>query len=190
MTERIKEVLSEDELTRLERFSAECTPWVAARMKAWLEFTYCCTLRISESLDLTPRDYDKKNGIILIRKGKGGKHRKVAIGPRASQALDNWLKIRGNIGDNKPIFCTEEGNRLHRVNVYNQMRKIARRAHVDKRVHPHQLRYSGASTMLRKGANIAHIQGQLGHHKPSTTMIYLLDVDPMQRVEDQKRWEP
>lgn len=193
MATKTKEILSDKELARLQEAAKQgCDPWVGARNAAWLEINYRCTLRISESLDLKVLDYSPEHEVLIIRKGKGDKARKVAVGDKVRPCIEQWLEIRRQrvTDDNKPIFCTRTGGRLSRENMAHQMVKWAEKARVYKRVHPHQLRYSGASAMLRNGAPISHIQGQLGHSKPIVTMAYLLDVDPHQRVQDHKKWEP
>lgn len=189
----VKEVLSPAELERLRAAAGNRKDqFLAKRDQTWLTLNYVCTLRISESLNLRPADYSPEDKVILVRKGKGGKNRKVAIGEKGRIALDQWLKDRTEAGlpEDAPIFCTKEGKQLERTTLNKQLNKWKRKARILKRVHPHQLRYSGASQMLRKGANISHIQGQLGHSTPLITMHYLLDVDPQQRAQDQEKWEP
>ena len=189
----IKEILSPAELERLKIAAGDRRDaFLAKRDTAWLTLNYVCTLRISESLDLKPTDYSPEDRVILVRRGKGNKARKVAIGEKGRAVLDQWLKDRAEAGlsDDAPIFCTKNGTRLERTTLNKQLNKWKRKARILKRVHPHQLRYSGASQMLRKGANISHIQGQLGHSTPLITMHYLLDVDPQQRAQDQEKWEP
>lgn len=193
MTKLIKEVLSNEELELLKEIAQQgFDPWVAKRNAALLEVNYRCTLRISESLDLRPGDYSSHDKVLLIRNGKGGKVRRVAIGEKARVALVEWLTIRDQkrFGRDKPIFCSRRGTRLDRNELGKNMKRWAEEAGIEKRVHSHQLRYSGASGMLRKGASLSHIQGQLGHSNPQTTLVYLLQVDPFQRVQDQEKWEP
>ena len=75
-------------------------------------------------------------------------------------------------------------------------KRLAKKAGLDKRVHPHGLRHSGAVHLLDEGHNVVVISQQLGHSNLATTNTYLNHLKPadvisaMQSrpgwVEDQK----
>lgn len=51
-------------------------------------------------------------------------------------------------------------------------KEVAERAGIEKRVYPHLLRHSVATTLLERGMPIDQIQKFLGHSKLETTQIY------------------
>ena len=56
--------------------------------------------------------------------------------------------------------------------LYGEIKRIAKRAGIDKIVWPHVLRHTLATVLLNNGADLATVQSVLGHSKPETTMIY------------------
>jgi site-specific recombinase XerD len=56
--------------------------------------------------------------------------------------------------------------------VWYACQQAARRAGIDKRVHPHTLRHSFATHLLEDGYDIRTIHELMGHKDVSTTMVY------------------
>jgi integrase/recombinase XerD len=52
------------------------------------------------------------------------------------------------------------------------VKEIAEKAKIKKRVYPHLLRHSVATTLLERGMPIEQIQKFLGHSKLETTQVY------------------
>ena len=52
------------------------------------------------------------------------------------------------------------------------MKETAEAAKINKRVYPHLLRHSVATTLLERGIPLEQIQKLLGHSKLETTQIY------------------
>lgn len=63
------------------------------------------------------------------------------------------------------------------------LKRLAGRAGIDKRVHPHGFRHSHAVHLLRKGVPLPDIQRQLGHLNLATTDEYLRGLGAGERVE-------
>jgi integrase/recombinase XerD len=181
MSVYVREVLTVKEIALI--MGSFPDTFAGRRNRAMTLVQFRCMLRVSELLSLIPSDYNVNAHTIRVRRGKGNKSRIVHVPADAREALDAWMAERGSIGGKKPIFCTENGDGLHRCNVNKVLKHTAELAGIDKRVHTHQMRYSGASMLFRAGANLSLVQGQLGHSKVSTTSQYLLDVDPSERVD-------
>ncbi|CAI9391230.1 Tyrosine recombinase XerD [Bacillus sp. T2.9-1] len=63
----------------------------------------------------------------------------------------------------------------HRMGVAQMryvIKQISLRAKISKCIHPHQLRYSYATTLINNGAPLEVIQNLMGHEKSETTRIY------------------
>jgi integrase len=133
-------------------------------------------LRISESIALHPRDLD--NGVLRIRKGKGGKFRTVALDPEAWAVLQAWLERKARMGIGGPVFSTLHGKALQTSYVRNLFKRLGSKAHIAKRVHPHGLRHTFASGLADEKVDIRIIQRALGHSSLGTTARYVDHLNP------------
>src|SRR5207245_1606028 len=72
-----------------------------------------------------------------------------------------------------PLFCTLAGTPLYPQQVRTTLTRLAERAGIDKRVHPHGLRHAHAAHLDRSGVPITTIVRQLGHANLAVTSRYL-----------------
>ena len=63
------------------------------------------------------------------------------------------------------------------------MPRLARRAGIEKRVHPHGLRHTHAAELAFEGLPMNAIQAQLGHASLATTSRYLAHIAPAELVK-------
>jgi site-specific recombinase XerD len=70
--------------------------------------------------------------------------------------------------------------------------RLARRAGISKRVHPHGLRHTHAYELMMEGVPMAIIQRQLGHLSLATTNTYLAHIAPKEVIEaiGKREWSP
>jgi len=166
--------LSPDEVTAFLNVETENTP-LSIRNRALLEMFYACGARVSEICDLRIRDIDLKTRTVRLT-GKGSKQRMLPFGEPAGLAVAAYLeKVRpvlDKMHQQPYLFLSCRGRRLHRENVYEIVREVARRAGITKKVYPHLLRHSFATHLLAGGANLRAVQEMLGHADIATTEIY------------------
>ncbi len=126
--------------------------------KLLFELLYGSGLRISEAAQIQFKDYSARQGLLCVH-GKGKKERSVPLTHRACELLqendilDNWPRKAKALRAWVKIWqklCPLEGESLH----------------------PHKLRHSIASHLLRRGAKLPHIQKLLGHERLGTTERY------------------
>lgn len=177
------EILSDAEVAELTAKCSRRAP-TGVRNRALIYVLYRCQLRVSEALDLRPADIDATRSQINVRHGKGDKQRFVSVDAGTLDQIAAWLAVRASLGHNghHPLFCTIAGQPLKDAYVRALLPRLARRAGIHKRVHPHGLRHSGASALLDRGAALSDIQSQLGHSSPSTTDRYLHQLNPAGRA--------
>jgi integrase/recombinase XerC len=151
------------------------------RDRALLEVLYGGGLRVGELVALDVPDVDLATAIVRIRRGKGGKERRVPLGPPAVAAVRAWLAERPDAEDDA-LFVDRNGRRLSDRSVRRVVAKAGARAGVPD-LHPHALRHTFATHLLDAGADLRGIQELLGHSSLSTTQRYthvsvqgLLDV--------------
>ena len=169
--ETLPAVLSQEEITRL--IDAAVTPV----HRLILMTLYATGLRRTELTQLKIADIDAPRMVIHVRGGKGRKDRDVMLSPRLLEAMRQyWRGLR-----RKPKVWLFPGGTWHtdvdrpitdRV-VWNACAQAARRAGMEKPIHPHTLRHCFATHLLEAGADIRTIQVLLGHSSLKATTIYL-----------------
>lgn len=142
-------------------------------------------LRCSEVLKLRRRDIELATGRVWVRNGKGGKDRVLWLGEADVGLLTGYLEAQGNLSlgaPDSPIFLNLKGEPLQGRYVRKMVAEAAREAGVQKQVHPHTLRHTFATDLLRATKNLRLVQKALGHARVETTTIYTHIVD--EELED------
>src|SRR2546422_7618164 len=105
--------------------------------------------------------------------------------PGAFAVVERWLDKRAALGINgrAPLLCTLKGQPVASAYVRGLMPRLARRAGIEKRVHPHGLRHTHAAELAFEGAPMNLIQAQLGHSSLATTSRYLAHIAPAELVK-------
>jgi integrase len=157
---------------------------IGQRHRALVVLLWRSGLRIAEALSLCPTDLDPTNGAIQIRHGKGGKPRIVGADPAMFEELRPWLECRARrgLGNDTPLFCPLKGGALDDSYVRHALRRLARDAKFDRRIHPHAFRHSHAAELWLEGCPEKVIQAQLGHSCLDTTDKYLRKVGTTEQV--------
>ena len=151
-------------------------PLARLRFRALVEVLLGTGARISEVLGLDRRDVDGERMEAKIV-GKGKKQRVLFFTDQALEWLGRYLARRRD--DEEPLFVTR-GDRPRRLSydaVKNLFVRVARGAHLRKKVTAHVLRHTVATTLLFNGCPIGHIKELLGHERLDTTCRYYLGVD-------------
>ena len=122
------------------------------RDRAMLEVLYSCGVRVSELTGMRVGDYDPDAMLFVVR-GKGDKERAVLLGDPAERALRDYLHagrpaLAGEQA-NHWLWLNRFGKRLSSRAVQLRVRRYAAEAGLGRDVHPHLLRHSFATHMLR-----------------------------------------
>jgi site-specific recombinase XerD len=172
------------ERREVEAMLAGCgTSPTGRRDRAVLTLLWRSGLRISEALALRPADVSLSTGTVRVLRGKGGKARTVALDALARSALEAWLAVRP--AGRGPLFCpvSKPGQPLKSNHVRNRLRRLATRAGIEKRVHPHGLRHTYAVELDEEGFPLRDIRDLLGHANVSTTDTYLRGLGASSAIE-------
>lgn len=187
------DLLSEAEVEALMRACSKRAP-SGRRNRAMIAVMFRCGLRCSELLALMPKDVDAEQGRLVVQRGKGGKTRTVGLDMGTSLVIDGWLASRKKlgIGPKSPLFCTLQGGPVHSSYLRHALPRIARKAGIEKRVHPHGLRHAFTVSLVRSGAPIYVVRDALGHESIATTQVYLSRVAGHEVVEMMRgrEWTP
>ena len=103
---------------------------------------------------------------------KGGKLRRIYIPVKLQQEAIKWLEGR-NLTTGF-IFLNRFGERITTRGISGQLKKIAERYGIDKKViYPHSFRHRFAKNFLSKFNDISLLADLMGHESIETTRIYL-----------------
>ena len=68
-----------------------------------LRFMWRTGVRVSEVINVTPNDVEFKNGVVNIRKAKGGRQRRVPLDEETLKMLSDYI-LTLNTPEDQPIF--------------------------------------------------------------------------------------
>jgi len=161
---KIPAVLTKDEVKRL----INAIP--TKKSKLMISMIYACGFRVSELINLKINDLNFEEMTGYVRQAKGKKDRIFNI---SKFLLNNLKKQVNNQRElNQEYLFTGPKGKLTDRNLQKIVRKFAKKAGINKEVHPHTLRHSFATHLLENNVDIRKIQELLGHADLSTTQIY------------------
>ena len=168
---RLPDVLSREEVERLID-SAD-----SRLHRVWLLTLYATGVRREELVRLKVSDVDSARMVLHIHQGKGNQDRDVMLSPRLLEELREYWRW---MNPKPQTYLFPGGGRAHATDVpmsaksvFHAVKHAARRAGLQKHVHPHTLRHCFATHLLESGADLRTIQLLLGHADLKTTSRYL-----------------
>jgi len=134
-------------------------------------------MRVSEIVSMTFENISLDSGNLytleIIRKGQEMDY--VYLSRKISQLFEEYLKKRKaiNTGSNS-VFLTYRLKELDRSAVYRLVKKYFEMTGIDKKkMGPHVLRHTFATTLMRKDVSLYKIKELMNHKNISTTERYL-----------------
>lgn len=133
--------------------------------------------RAAELLNLNGGDIDVPQGIVHIRKGKGGKDRIAYLGNRSRKMMLRYYLERGQPGETEPVWVhAKRGTRLTDSGLRQLFERLGIASGVN-HCHPHTFRRTFALWSLRNGMSIYHLQRLMGHSDLTVLRQYLALVE-------------
>lgn len=158
------------------------------RNRALITVLWRAGLRCGEALALFPKDLNLDRGTITVLHGKGDKSRVVPLDPDACAVVERWLSEREKLGISRrrALFCVISqptmGEPIQSPYVRELLKRLAAKAGIEKRVHPHGLRHTYASYLMDRGVPIHYIRRVLGHTSIAITERYCDHLNPAEVV--------
>lgn len=187
-----KDILTPEDVVALLRTCNRRTV-TGRRDYALMLLLYSTGLRAAELLALTPADIDKQQGLLTVKRGKGGKFRQVPLAPQVERAIAHYLRHPHRLEyANVPwLLLTDEGQPLTYAGLNSLLRRHMAWAGI--RANAHKWRHSAAVQYLRNHGQLETLRLLLGHADYKTTLHYArlagLDVqdahltaDPLQAL--------
>ena len=184
-------VLSIQDIDRLLAQPGMNSP-AAMRDSAILEMLYATGLRVTELIELTVHSIDWQAGFVVVM-GKGRKERVTPMSRTAYDLLRRYVEeargalLKGRMSNS--LFVNKSGGKFTRQGLWKLVKKYARAAGMEEKVHPHTFRHTYATHLLEGGADLRAVQVMLGHADIATTQIYMhITRDRLKSVH--KRFHP
>jgi integrase/recombinase XerD len=162
---RVVEVLTREEIRVME----DAAP--SERDKLIVRLLADGGLRVGELVALRCDDILRRDREAFLRvQGKGDKHRLVPVAPALVRRLERYIRSgRPHDTNSDRIFLSlrrgpsNTYEPITRSGVLQLVRLLAQRAGIRRRVHPHVLRHSWVTEMLRRGVNPKMVADVAGH---------------------------
>ncbi|MGQ0678328.1 MAG: tyrosine-type recombinase/integrase [Actinomycetota bacterium] len=134
-------------------------------------------LRLAElvALDIDDVPMSARKGRVIVRQGKGGLQREVAMHAEVRAALDGWLSVRRSWpgADSSALFISRRGGRLTVRAVDQLVGQLGATAHLTD-FSTHVLRHTFCTRLVRAGHDLVLVAELAGHRRIETTRRYSL----------------
>jgi len=129
--------------------------------------------RAGEVLALTVDDVDLGSGMVTIRRGKGGKGRKVPVSPKTTAAIDRYLRARRThrLASTPVLWLGQSGKQFGYHALRNTLQHRAQLASIG-HIHPHLFRHTAADRWLDRGGSEGGLMAVAGWTRPDMLMRY------------------
>ncbi len=165
----------ESEMEQATAYETQADDFESCRNSLIIEMLYQTGMRQAEMLGLTDSDIDLHQGQIRIF-GKRRKERIVPMGQALMNLIKQYLAFRKELEPVSTFLVRVKRNGevvpMDKMTLYNIVRTRMREVSTLKKVSPHVLRHTFATTMLNNGADIRTIQSLMGHASLAATQVY------------------
>lgn len=181
LPKRLPRALAKDETRRLRAASSPASDLDAFGIHATkiaIQIMLATGIRVGELVSIRHEDIDLVNASLTIH-GKGNRQRVVyLIDTKTKECLRRYLTRRQQVDTHEPwIFVAKNGKQITTNQMRRKLKDIAKSAGIERRITPHMLRHTSATTWLEAGLDIRYVQKLLGHQSISTTEIYTQVTD-------------
>ncbi|MBE1531150.1 tyrosine-type recombinase/integrase [Actinomadura algeriensis] len=162
--------------------------FVDRRDDAMVRFMLETLARIGEVIDMTVDDVDLKEGMATVRRGKGGKGRRVPFGPQTGRALDRYMRARRGhrLADTGRLWLGDRGATLGYPGARKALLGRARAAGIED-FHPHVLRHTGSGRWLGAGGSETGLMAVAGWSNRSMIERYTKATSERRAAEEARR---
>jgi integrase/recombinase XerC len=152
-----------------------------ARDYAILRLLWDNALRRGEIVKLKVKDFSASdNKLKIYGKGRGGQGELISLSTKTTEAIQNWLGMRGRYSVNSPLFVAidspnkqDKDKEISGQSITDIVKKYCNLAGITKPMSPHRLRHSSITAALEAtGGDVRKVQKLSRHRKLDTLMIY------------------
>lgn len=171
--------------------SIDCSTLIGKRDFALINILVRTGLRLKEIASATIEDMNEHRGEMLLwihGKGRASKDEFVLLTPQALVSLRDYLSMRVIKSEKEALFISlsdrNYGKKLTIISLSRIIKGRLRAAGIDsKRITAHSLRHTFGVLSMQAGASLYEVQLAMRHTAPTTTQLYLGDIERIKRLE-------
>lgn len=184
---KVVPVLTEEELSKLLRVCAG-KDFRDVRDTAIVRLMLETGARAGEVIAMTLDDIDLTRGSAVVRRGKGGKGRRIPIGPQTGRAIDRYLRARRThrLAGTAALWLGDRGKRFGYDGLHKTLRYRAQLAALSG-FHPHVLRHTAASRWLAAGGSEGGLMAVAGWSRRDMIDRYTKHTSEARAAEEARR---
>ncbi|MEL4024034.1 tyrosine-type recombinase/integrase [Lysinibacillus endophyticus] len=133
-------------------------------------------IRVSELVNIKISDVDQLTSHLTVR-GKGGKIREIPLRKDVLEAIHVYLRgERGNgkFPESPFLLVSQRAEKMHRDSVRRWLDETGR--HLGFHIHPHKLRHTFCTRLIRSGVEISTVSKLAGHAGINMTVKYYINT--------------
>ena len=173
-TPEVKEILTLEEVKAI--YEATDNTLAGITDRCILSLLYGCGLRKREMYNLEVTDIDLVRGVIRLDNTKTKHQRDVVMSPKVQNCLEEYLYTAREIMlpptvNVTHVVVTDRGRRMTLPTIHFRVKRMVKRAGIEKNVTAHGFRHSIATHMLGD-LTLEEVGEFLGHKHLDSTQIY------------------
>jgi site-specific recombinase XerD len=147
---KVVEALTDDQLQALIK-ACQGKDFTDRRDEAIVRLLAETGMRAGELIGMEIGDVDLQRGLVIVRRGKGGKGRIAPFGPQTGQALDRYVRLRRTHRTAETGKFWVGADNWRAFNYFGLRHALARRAEKAgiHGFHPHKMRHTFATRWLK-----------------------------------------
>jgi integrase/recombinase XerC/integrase/recombinase XerD len=145
--------------------------------------------RVGDLRQQAGKDGRRHTVLYIEGKGRDAADEYVVLEPEAERPLRAYLKARGPITQEAPLFASSSPRNMGEGLCTRSISRILKRAIKgagldDRRLTAHSLRHSAITLAIQGGASLEQAQAMARHSSPMTTMIYFHNAQRLEQAAE------
>jgi site-specific recombinase XerD len=147
-----------------------------------------CGVRSDELLSMTVPEVDLTDCMVVVRRGKGGKGRRVSFDPKTGRSIDRYLRLRRThrLADTPTLWLGDRGKNLGYYGLRDTLQWRAGLAGIEGFTN-HQLRHTFAAMWLDKGGSEGGLMASAGWTRRDMIDRYVKSTSERRAADESRR---
>ncbi|WP_312505952.1 tyrosine-type recombinase/integrase [Lysinibacillus sp.] len=141
-------------------------------------------VRVTELVDIQVADIDRLAAQLNV-KGKGGKYRQIPLRKDVLQVIEHYLQNERTTNpksvDSPYLLVSQRAPKMHRDAVRRWLEQVGEQ--LGYHIHPHMLRHTFCTRLLKNGVEIATVSKLAGHANLNTTMKHYINISKAEKQD-------